>query len=191
MRSPCGFTTVENVPDLRNLVACDEQFAIRRNGRAACGSHAIVAPIRTCSWRARQRLPGAFQPESERGRGGVNRYFPARIKSRRPREQPRLATEFVCASERRRSRGGDWYAPAARARRGRSWANPWPTGGWGSRAGRTAFPRRPHVWLSCPHVAKSSRNAGRTPCLFPVSRPMCVIREREQRTPRTRRRPPT
>ena len=81
--------------------------------------------------------------------------------------------------------------PAARTRRGRSWANPWPTGGWGSRATRPAFPRRPHVCPSCPHVAESSRNAGRSPCLFAISRPMCVIREREQRTPRTRRRPRT
>ncbi len=70
-------------------------------------------------------------------------------------------------------------------------ANPLPTGGWGSRAVRPAFPLGPHVWPSCPHVAESSRNAGRTPCLFPVSRPMCVQREREQRTPRTRRRPRT
>ena len=140
-------------------------------------------------------VPGSAYPEpysrSPNGGGeGVNRYFPAGIESRRPREQLRLETEFVCASERRRSRGG-LVRPAARTRRGRSWANPWPTGGWGSRAVRPAFPRRPHVWLSCPHVTESSRNEGRSPCLFPVSRPMCVQREREQRTPRTRRRPRT
>ena len=63
---------------------------------------------------------------------GVNRYFPATIENRRPREQPRLETEFVCASERRRLRGGDWYAPP----RGRDVGDRGPTRG--QRAGGEA-----------------------------------------------------
>jgi hypothetical protein len=41
----------------------------------------------------------------------------------------------------------------------------------------------PRALRSCPCIALSSRNAGQPPCLFAISRPMCVIREREQTPP--------
>ncbi len=60
-------------------------------------------------------VPGSAYPKphsrSPNGGGeGVNRYFPAGIESQRPREQPRLETEFVCAV-RTPIRGGTGTPP--------------------------------------------------------------------------------
>ncbi len=82
-------------------------------GRAAPSARANPAAATTPMQVACQAAPTANLTAGVRtaeGRGG-NRYFPAMRANRRPREQPRLETEFVCASESRRSRGGDWYAP--------------------------------------------------------------------------------
>jgi len=95
---------------------------VRRADRTA-SSHRFEHPGRVPS----RAYPKPYSRSPNGGEGGIGTP-PGGPVSKRPREQPRLPTEFVCASERRRSRGGDLVHPAARTRRGRSWANPWPTG---------------------------------------------------------------
>ncbi len=59
-------------------------------------------------------------PKPNGGGEGVGRYFPARVAFLRPREQPRLATEFVSPV---RARGGPLAGVVRPAAKNATWAN--------------------------------------------------------------------
>jgi hypothetical protein len=118
-------------------------------------------------------VPGSAYPEpysrSPNGGGeGVNRYFPAGIESQRPREQPRLETEFVCAV-RAPIRGGG----GTPQRQGRDVGERGPTGGQRTKrrderdvraVGRRGIPRCPRECGRCTEAADSARNQAHSPC---------------------------
>ena len=135
--------------------------------------------FRTCSWHARQRLPEALQPESERGGRGAQ-VLPRHNREPTPAEHRRLRQSLLARPARRRSRIGGLVRPAARTRRGRSRANPWPAGGWGSPGGLAP----PHMfWPSCPLRRRTREmQAERLPVPHHFGQ-YYVQREREQRTP--------
>ena len=71
------------------------------------------------------RVPGRayHEPNSPKPNGGgegVGRYFPARVALLRPREQPRLATEFVSRVRGRETPVAGWVRRPAR---NATWAN--------------------------------------------------------------------
>ena len=122
---------------------------------------------------------------------GVNRYFPATIENRRPREQPRLETEFVCAV-RAPIRGGG----GTPHRQGRDVGNRGPTGGkraerrdgrdvWA--VGRRRIARYAHRCGRCPQQRDSRRFLAALPCRLASVMASCVTTRggTPQRRPRT------
>ena len=95
---------IERLKDL-SPSSCTSPLPIRR-------AHAGRVPGRA------YREPNSPKPNG--GGEGVGRYFPARVALLRPREQPRLATEFVWAV---RARGGPVAGLVRRPAKDATWAN--------------------------------------------------------------------
>jgi len=145
--------------------------------------HAVGVPGRA------YREPYSRKPYQ--GTTGGSRYFPARVALLRPREQPRLATEFVCAV-RAPIRGGG----GAPHRQGRDVGNRGPTGGkraerrdgrdvWA--VGRRRIARYAHRCGRCPQQRDSRRFLAALPCRLASVMASCVTTRggTPQRRPRT------